>query len=391
MKILYVGAGEGGTVVVDRLSKTFKDKENYSFKVINSSGNDALKATNIKKEDSHLLKNVSGLAKKMEKVAELIQEQGQEILTNVFLPAIENEVTHIVLVATTGGGTGCGMVTQLARILKENLEDIKLRVIFVTPFKTEDARSFRNTSIAVNAMEELKIPVRMIGNGNYENYEGRTKQDIHDSINKYIVETEYLVLEADTFKPLGLNTDKGEIDTVLFEPGYQFIARVKLSVKDKEKNTKEILHKLSTSLDLGYNKDGFTYMLTILQATSEIAAKLNLTEIKNSLGTPKESSFETHIAPTIDNYLTIVLSGCYSYPASLQEFYEAALRHHEEIEKLEKKTLDFDFSKFQKIEKEEEKVTNSVFSFLDTIKETKKENKEVLEKKRNIDISKWKL
>lgn len=391
MKILYVGAGEGGTVIVDKLCKTFENKENYSFKTINSSQNDSLKALNIPMSDRHLLKNVSGLAKKMEKVAELIAEQGQEILAKVFLPAIEQEVTHIVLVATTGGGTGCGMVTQLARILKKNLEDIKVRVIFVSPFKTEDARSFRNTSIAVNAMEELGIPVRIVGNGNYERYEGRTKQDIHDSINKYIAETEYLMLEADTFKPLGINTDKGEIDTVLFEPGYQFVARVKLSVKDKEKNTKEIIHKLNSSLDLGFNKDGFMYMLTILQATPEVASKIDLNEIKETLGMPKESSFETHIAPTMDNYLTIILSGCFSYPQQLSEFYNAAIKHHETIEKIEKKTLNFDFTVFKKIEKEESEITNSVFKFLEDINEVKETKKEDRKVKRNLDISNWKL
>jgi hypothetical protein len=176
------------------------------------------------------------------------------------------------------------------------------------------------------------------------------------------------MLEADTFKPLGINTDKGEIDTVLFEPGYQFVARVKLSVKDKEKNTKEIIHKLNSSLDLGFNKDGFMYMLTILQATPEVASKIDLNEIKETLGMPKESSFETHIAPTMDNYLTIILSGCFSYPQQLSEFYNAAIKHHETIEKIEKKTLNFDFTVFKKIEKEESEITNSVFKFLEDIK-----------------------
>lgn len=383
-KTLYVGHGEAGTVIVDKLSKKFEGLEKYMFKTINSSENDSNKAVNIAKDDRYVVPGVDGLAKKMEKVVDLMRKQGDEILENVFSEVIEGHVNRIVLVASLGGGTGCGMITQLARILKENInEDTRLRVILISPFNDEDIRAFKNSAIAIKAMEDLRIPVRIVSNGNFESREGRTLQEIHSAINNYVVETEFILNEANNHKTTGINTDEAEISTTLFAPGYQFVARVKLSTKDKEKNTREIIQKMKNSLDFGFDKEsGYDYRLSILQASQEIESKINMKEIFDELGIAREGAFSTQLAATDEAYFTVIISGS-SFPEELNSFYDKAIKHAELVEKSQSKKLDIDVSKLLSQPKKEDSNSSSVFDFLN-----KEEKKEETQKP---NTKKWKI
>lgn len=79
-KTLIVGAGEAGTILANVLKKELEKAgaEGYLFKTINSSKNDSDKATDIPEKNRYLLENIGGMAKEMEKVAEIMEEQGKK-------------------------------------------------------------------------------------------------------------------------------------------------------------------------------------------------------------------------------------------------------------------------------------------------------------------------
>ena len=96
-KTLIVGAGEAGTILANTIKKELdrRGAEGYLFKTINSSKNDSNKATDIPEENRFLLEDIGGMAKEMEKVAEIMQEQGRKVLTNIFSEVMSGSIDGV--------------------------------------------------------------------------------------------------------------------------------------------------------------------------------------------------------------------------------------------------------------------------------------------------------
>ena len=348
-KTLVIGAGEAGSIISNGLKKTIEKmnkEERYIFRIINSSVNDSNKASEIEEDNKFLLEGVGGLAKEMQKVSEIMSEQGKKIVSKVFKEVFSGEAKKVLLISSLGGGTGCGITTNIITNMSEKLKNagVKIRVLFVSPFKDEDMTAMRNTVAALQVMESFGIPTRIISNSNFQNVEGRTQQEVHNLINKYIAETEVLLQEAESFKTTGLNTDIAEIDKLLYTEGYTYITKVKLSVKDKEKNSRNIINKMFNSLDFEYNKDFHKYSLTIISATPELITKIDLEEINEHLGTTEKSRFKTFLQPNEnDMFILIALSGC-SFPQKINEIYDKVIAHNNEINKREKRKLNLNIN-----------------------------------------------
>ena len=113
MKVLHIGAGEGGSQIANLIKKMHPEA---ICKTINTSPNDHAKATNLKEEDKLLLENTKGFAKKMKAALEIIQSQGETIVEKLIIPELEQGVERIILHATTGGGTGIGTSMNFSRV-----------------------------------------------------------------------------------------------------------------------------------------------------------------------------------------------------------------------------------------------------------------------------------
>lgn len=380
-KTLIVGAGEAGTVITNVLKKEL-DKRGafgYSYKTLNSSKNDSDKATEININNRILLENIGGMAKEMEKVAEVMEEQGRKVLTNVFSEVMSGEIDRVLLISSLGGGTGCGITTNIIQTFSKKMinNGVKLRVLLVAPFKNEDMTSKRNTVAAIKVLQDNKIATRVISNSNFMNYEGRTQQEIHDLINKYIVDTEVILQEAESFETIGLNTDIAELDKILYTPGYTFITKIKLSTKDKDKNQRDVIQKLQNSLDMEIKKDFHKYSIMIVAAFPDVTSKLNLDEINENLGVTGNSRFKTFVKPENDSFILIATSGS-SFPEKIEEMYDEVIKHKKTISESNQKKLNINLNNlFEGEEDEAEEMPETQFSF-------KKEKKKI-----EVDLDSW--
>ena len=387
MKVLHIGAGEGGSQIANLIKKMHPEA---ICKTINTSPNDHAKATNLKEEDKLLLENTKGFAKKMKAALEIIQSQGETIVEKLIIPELEQGVERIILHATTGGGTGIGITTALSKVFKENLgDDVKFAVSLVAPFEYDDSTAFKNTLLSIKMLEELQVPTRIISNSKFLNREGSSEADIHFKVNRYIVSTLMEILDVPNKKTIGRNTDYEEIDEVLFEPGYTFIFKSPLSNKYKDKNLSNLLPNLNQSLDLGFTPgDYIKNRLIVLSANHNLASELNLKDINEQIGEAHKKTFFTHIEPDPNQeYILFVFSGC-NLPKGLEDIQEN-LKHFEEKES-KKTSLNLDLSLFKDEEKTKEvdnQITKNFF-------QSKEENSDIIkpEDSKAIKISKkWKF
>lgn len=251
---------------------------------------------------------------------------------------MDREVDRVLMLSSLGGGTGCGITINIVQMFSKKLIDngVKIRALLIAPFKNEDMVSKRNTVAAIQALQDFKIPTRIVSNANYMNSEGRTQNEIHSSINKYIAETELILQEAESFKTVGINTDIAELDKILYTPGYTYVTRIKLSTKDKDKNQRDIIQKLHNSLDMENNKDFHKYSIMVISAIPEVAAKLNLDEINDEMGVTEHSRFKTYIQPDGENYILIAISGA-TFPNKVESIYNEVMKHKEDINSSKKK------------------------------------------------------
>ncbi len=389
MKVLHIGAGEGGSQIANLIKKTYPEA---ICKTINTSPNDHAKATNLKDEDKLLLDNTKGFAKKMKAALDIIQSQGETIVDKLIIPELQNGVERIILHATTGGGTGIGITTALSKVFKENLgEDIKFSVSLVAPFEYDDSTAFKNTLLSIKMLEELRVPTRIISNSKFLNREGASEADIHFKVNRYIVSTLMEILDIPNKKTIGRNTDYEEIDEVLFEPGYTFIFKSPLSNKYKEKNLSNLLPSLNQSLDLGFEPgDYIKNRLVVLSANHNLASEINLKDINDQIGEAQKKTFFTHIEPDPNQeYILFVFSGC-NLPKSLVEMQEQ-IKHFEEKE-TKKASFNLDLSIFKDEEKEKDEDSQLTKNFFKT--EEKEKNNDIMkaeDKAITKTIKKWKF
>ena len=375
-KTLIVGAGEAGTILANTIKKELdrRGAEGYLFKTINSSKNDSNKATDIQEENRFLLEDIGGMAKEMEKVAEIMQEQGRKVLTNIFSEVMSGSIDRVLMLSSLGGGTGCGITINIVQMFSKKLKDngVKLRALLIAPFKNEDMVSKRNTVAAVQVLQDFKIPTRIVSNANYMNSEGRTQHEVHNSINKYIAETEIILQEVESLKTIGINTDIAELDKILYTPGYTFVTRIKLSTKDKDKNQRDIIQKLHNSLDMENNKDFHKYSIMVISAIPEVSSKLNLDEINDEMGVTENSRFKTYIQPEGENYILIAISGA-AFPNQIEAIYKEVMKHKEDINSNKKKKLSLNLTNMFDTEEEEENVSGNDMSALFGTKKKEKQ------------------
>ena len=389
MKVLHIGAGEGGSQIANLIKKTYPEA---ICKTINTSPNDHAKATNLKEEDKLLLDNTKGFAKKMKAALDIIQSQGETIVDKLIIPELQNGVERIILHATTGGGTGIGITTALSKVFKENLgDDIKFSVSLVAPFEYDDSTAFKNTLLSIKMLEELRVPTRIVSNSKFLNREGASEADIHFKVNRYIVSTLMEILDIPNKKTIGRNTDYEEIDEVLFEPGYTFIFKSPLSNKYKEKNLSNLLPSLNQSLDLGFEPgDYIKNRLVVLSANHNLASEINLKDINDQVGEAQKKTFFTHIEPDPNQeYILFVFSGC-NLPKSLVEMQEQ-IKHFEEKE-TKKASFNLDLSIFKDEEKEKDEDSQLTKDFFKT--QEKEKNNDIMkseDKAITKTIKKWKF
>ena len=386
MRVLHIGAGEGGSQIANLIKKTYPEA---ICKTINTSPNDHAKAVNLKDEDKLLLSNTKGFAKKMKAALDIIQSQGENIVEKLIMPELEKGVERIILHATTGGGTGIGITTALSKVFKENLgEDIKFSVSLVAPFEYDDSTAFKNTLLSIKMLEELRVPTRIISNSKFLNREGASEADIHFKVNRYIVSTLMEILDIPNKKTIGRNTDYEEIDEVLFEPGYTFIFKSPLSNKYKEKNLSNLLPSLNQSLDLGFEPgDYIKNRLVVLSANHNLASEINLKDINEQIGEAQKKTFFTHIEPDPNQeYILFVFSGC-NLPKSLIEMQEQ-IKHFEEKD-TKKASFNLDLSIFKDEEKDKGADNQLVNDFFKS--EEKEKNGDIMDKAITKTIKKWRF
>lgn len=285
MKRGILGLGEAGSKLANDWASLTKDEDAY-FGVINTTEADGEKATNV--ENKYLILNgeLGGLAKESEKAANALQQDGQNVVGFIFKTFIDAGVKYLTICTALAGGSGSGVVRSLVKVLKANT-NLKIRVIGIAPFDYEDSKGLENTLVTASILENENIAVRIPSNDLFKT--NISEEDKYKKINKMIATQEEEVYKTLITRATGRNTDLGEVEKVMYSPGYSTIFSSKFS--DNIKATEDILSNRS-SIDCPTEKDGVILStLTITKTTKKVEKLINKSELAELIG---RAQYEYH-------------------------------------------------------------------------------------------------
>lgn len=321
MKTGIIGLGQCGTTIVNEWSKTNMVSH---FATINTTAIDEDKADNIKNKYLILNGNLGGMAKDRTQILSSIQRDKENFLSFIKTFIKDYKLENLILVASSGGGSGSGLITELTRLLENK---INLRCIVIAPSFSEGLSSLNNSLNVFTELQAYNVAIRVISN---ENYRGsRSEVDKRSFINKYILNTEESFLTASSKESLTNNLDSAEINKLLFSKGFSSIYT--LLLKEETDLTNELITCLNSSFDVGIAQDKYLVNLGLIyQGNIKTLACINEKKLDEIIGIPLNKF--TALFPSSDSRAFICISGS-NMPEALKKYQQEALDLNKKIGK----------------------------------------------------------
>lgn len=243
-------------------------------------------------------------------------EKGKKAILNAikngqidFGSLIENDTQEVVLVTTTGGGSGCGATPWIAKyFLAMNLP---VHIYALIGFK-DDAREISNT---LNFFRNLDsdIILHTIKNEEFLDYTGnhhRAEEEANKEFAKQI-----LVLKGSTMIPSEQNIDETDMYKISTTSGYMNIHFVSLAnIRSQEQFNTIVKQEFDNPKCLEYTASS-KRLAIIINATEKTQDVIDdkFEVIKRYTGVPFELFKHIQYNPQEEEYMNIIISGM-DYP-----------------------------------------------------------------------------
>lgn len=313
MKTGIIGLGQCGTTIANEWSKI--NSSNY-FATINTTAIDESKADNIK--DKYLILNgdLGGMAKDRTQILSSIQRDKENFLSFIRSFIKNYKLENLILIASSGGGSGSGLVTEITKLLENK---ISLRCIVVAPSFSEGLSSLNNSLNVFTELQAYNTAIRIISNNNYRGI--KSEIDKRGFINKYIISTEEAVLTASSKESLTNNLDSAEVNKLLFSKGFASIYT--LPLKDDTELSNELIACLNSSFDVGLAQDRYFENLGLIyQGNTKTLASINEKKLDETIGIPLNKF--SALFPSSDARIFMIISGG-NMPDALEKYREETL------------------------------------------------------------------
>ena len=333
IRLGLIGIGNCGNQVVS-LAKETKDIPGIA---INTSDKDL---ENVKNLTVFKIGSSKGAGKSRDKAKAYVKQMMKQLLSQEKFKSHIDENDVVVVVASTGGGTGSGISVMLTHLLSTMYVDKRFILVHVLPSLKESLAAQQNTIEYLKEMNNF--------NATYMSYDNGCKDGLPSNVmmkqmNEEIVE-DLSVIRGDYLLSTPFTSiDEEDLTKILEVPGRLVVHRVyDIKEKDIDKVGIEdmLIQKLSDttySTEL-HNDNRVMKMGVILNVTEKLSNKIdtNFTEFKNQIGNPIEG-FE-HVAiiePSMNlKNRAIVISSGLSLPEDrIEKINERIQEILDEIEK----------------------------------------------------------
>lgn len=286
-----VGVGNGGCQIA---AKGF-DEKNFDAILINTAKSDLATITS---DIPKFPIGYGGGSGKDRKVA--IQNLASEFNKLVNKPEVEQFIRNndfIVVINTTGGGSGSGMgptlIVGLMKKAKElNILDKKRFInVYVMPNGDEGYKALKNTMEFGKQLKDTlpEVPFMSYDNSAFKDY--TSTQDLFDKVNSRIIE-DLCVIRGDYLEPTSLESlDIEDLRRVLSCKGRIIVFRKdNISVRDNRKSISDMLedsYRYSAITRIDFNKLKGDYMSVISNLSASIGSTFDVKDPMPNFINPK--------------------------------------------------------------------------------------------------------
>lgn len=267
--------------------------------------------------------------------AELNKMLSQEILCKMI-----SDSDIIIVVASTGGGSGSGLSPVIASAIGQKWKTKTVMMFGVLPKHSESPISHYNTMGCVREIDGLKIPYYLLDLSSYE-------EDVYDVAYEKIKSAAVKIFNVIRGDYL-LSSQHGMMDeldtlTVLSEPGYQMIIFVDDITQKKVENStiqSMIVSALKSSPCADIQKDGVVKQMGIItNLPDEVIDPIkagNYSELEGYVGKPLATFENYSVSDSPSGSVIVILSGM-SLPYNTLMTSIKKVEEYEKESKVEKK------------------------------------------------------
>ena len=309
LRVSVIGLGNAGGQIADLAASN----EGINALAINASANDLATIKNI---PTILVGDQRGAGKDRGKAKEFIRKSAKSLLGKEELTGMLSNTDILVVVSSTGGGTGSGMNPVLSDVLSKVYPDIKVITIGILPKLSESIASQQNT---IEFLKEINMNESLT----YSLYDN---EKVEGSLN-VVMKTVNQNIVNDIITLTGIHQSETELSSIdeqdalkiLRTPGRLAMAHVSgFREKDVDKLTIEdqLVAELKSNSQTELELDGIVKRMGLIAKMNERLFgnfDPNILTFKKAFGEPLES-FEHTVIDNDDTSLVYVLLSGLSMP-----------------------------------------------------------------------------
>ena len=307
-----IGIGNAG----NQIASLANEKLQMDAIAINSSERDLDTITNpnvIKK----IIGDSKGAGKNRTEAKAFLKGSVIEMITSEDFVEFMKEKEYVIVVSSTGGGTGSGTAPVFEEILKQSNPNVNFILIAVLPTLSEAL------STQVNTLEYLKELYEASSDTTYMLYDNEKAShlpsyEMMDTINAAIVEDLRVLTGEYNYPTKYASIDEKDMSVILTTSGRLMVAGVTKGLDEKTLDTKAIddlvIDDFKKNYHAEYNRDKVIMRMGIISVLDEDVNKLfdgELQKVQDTIGTPVETF--NHIAinehPEVNNRIYVIAAG----------------------------------------------------------------------------------
>lgn len=309
IKVGIIGVGNAGNQVA-----ACAKKAGFKAIALNSSEKDLATVRDIL--TTVIIGDEKGAGKDRNTAKSFIKEAIQEVLTSHILDEVILDHDVVMIVSSTGGGTGSGMAPLLQAVLSNTYPEVQFIIVGIVPTLSESLASQRNSVEYLKEMKMTNPTYMLVDNGKFE---GQGTVSMFQRINLELVE-DFKVIRGD-YQISTPYASIDEKDSMKFytTPGRLVIGRAS-GYREKDLDQKSIEQRIIDNVKNGHNVELETDRSVkrsglIINLTPNLYSTMDTTmpEVVKAFGEPIEGFEHLAVADNLESSSIVLLAGL-SFP-----------------------------------------------------------------------------
>lgn len=262
-----------------------------------------------------------GSGKSREEAKKFLEKSIMELIRSEEFMSFVTEQEVILLVSSTGGGTGSGTVPIMTQIIKDTYKDADGIPIITIPIgvmpKFSEGKSTQVNTLGFmhELWDVLENPTYMLFDN--DTFRKQTSYKVLEEVNKNVIAAiEVMQCKYNTLTPYD-SIDPKDMKTILRTPGRLFIEVLK-NIKEKDLDEADLedlmIQKIKTSAQAEMQRDGNVFRTGVI---TNLSPKLNdmfdshINKIRAFIGEPVEEFLHITVnaEKELENSLVLIMAG----------------------------------------------------------------------------------